>query len=60
MEGIAHDALVTKEKDDIRGAAIISDYQEAYTKASDDSFIKDITRETKEASLKINEIVTFL
>jgi hypothetical protein len=60
LEIIAHDAFAAKEKDDVRGTAIIPDYREANVKASDDSFIIDITRQTRETSMKIDEIISLL
>jgi carbonic anhydrase/acetyltransferase-like protein (isoleucine patch superfamily) len=60
LENLAHDAFVAKEKDDSRGAAIIPNFHHANTRASEDSFIIDLSRQTKEATLKIREMISLL
>jgi carbonic anhydrase/acetyltransferase-like protein (isoleucine patch superfamily) len=57
LESIADNVLHTKEKDDIRGTAIIPDYQEAYAKAGDDSFVKNTRIEMEESVKKIKKII---
>jgi carbonic anhydrase/acetyltransferase-like protein (isoleucine patch superfamily) len=57
---IVHDALLAKEKDDTRGMAIIPGYRHAALKTSEDPFIIDLTRQTKEASMQINEVISLL
>ncbi len=60
LDKITKDALLVKEKDDQRGAAIIPLYQETYKKAAEDSFIREITREYRMAAEKIKEIISSL
>jgi hypothetical protein len=60
IESMAHDARGAKEKDDKRAGKIIPDYQHAAMKASDDPFIVDLARQTKETSQKIKEMISLL
>ena len=47
QEEIARDTKRSKEKDDSRGMQIIGDYDTAHTSAHEDSFVKEVWRETE-------------
>jgi hypothetical protein len=57
LEKIAQDAFSAKQKDDIRGEKIISDYTEAYTQAQDDAFITATRENTDKAVTRLKEII---
>ncbi|OIO80712.1 MAG: hypothetical protein COW11_06355 [Candidatus Omnitrophica bacterium CG12_big_fil_rev_8_21_14_0_65_43_15] len=57
QEKIARDVQVSKEKDDKRGAKIISDYAFAHPVAADDSFVKQTWDDTKKMQREISALI---
>ncbi len=57
LETVARKTQQSKEKDDVRGRRIISDYDEVTKKANDDSFIKDSWAEAERIRNEIKVIV---
>jgi len=60
QEEIAKSVQSSKEKDDIRGARIITDYAEAHAPASDDSFVKQTHGETQTMKKEIEKLLSKL
>jgi NDP-sugar pyrophosphorylase family protein len=60
LEQISEGTYKAKEKDDVRGMKIIPDYEEAYIKAGEDSFIVSTRQETANAVKKIKELILSL
>ena len=56
-ERIARDTQRSKERDDIRGKKIISDYLEANTQAPDDGFVKETWEKSKTINAKLADII---
>ena len=59
-ERIARDTHRSKERDDIRGRKIISDYSEANTQAPDDGFVKETWEKSKFVKVKLKDLVARL
>lgn len=57
QEQIAESVRLSKEKDDKRGARIISDYMEAHTPASEDSFVKQTMQETQQLRKEVETLL---
>lgn len=57
---IAADTESSKARDDERGNRIIDDYKFTHESASEDSFIKDIRKQTEELKAEIEIIREFL
>jgi len=57
QEKIARDVQISKEKDDKRGAKIISDYAFAHPVAADDSFVKQTWDDTKKMQREISALI---
>jgi hypothetical protein len=57
---IAQDTHQSKERDDIRGKKIISDYSEANTQAPDDGFVKETWEKSKMSQARLKDLVSRL
>jgi len=57
---IAECVQESKEKDDKRGASIIPDYSEAHSPASEDGFVKETWKKTKEIQEEIKNLIAKL
>lgn len=60
QERIAKDVQVSKEKDDNRGARIISDYAHAHSPASSDSFVKETWEVTNKLASDVEGLLAKL
>ena len=60
QQEIAKSVQSSKEKDDIRGARVITDYAEAHAPASEDSFVKQTHAETHEMKKEIEKLLAKL
>jgi hypothetical protein len=60
QEQVAASVLRSKEKDDIRGKAVIRDYQYVNTLAADDSFITDLRKTTNDLKEEVAGIIKSL
>ncbi|PIQ83004.1 MAG: hypothetical protein COV76_00690 [Candidatus Omnitrophica bacterium CG11_big_fil_rev_8_21_14_0_20_64_10] len=54
---IAEEVQSSKEKDDKRGASVISDYAEAHPPASQDSFVKETRKVTEQIVSEIDALI---
>ena len=59
-EKIAQDTHRSKERDDIRGRKIISDYTDANTQAPDDGFVKETWEKSKAARAGLKDLISRL
>ena len=60
QEQVAASVLRSKEKDDIRGKAVIRDYQYVNTPAADDPFITDLLKTTNDLKDEVAGIIKIL
>lgn len=59
-EGLARDTQRSKERDDVRGRAIIPDYARANTQAPDDGFVKETWARAERARTELGALVAKL
>jgi carbonic anhydrase/acetyltransferase-like protein (isoleucine patch superfamily) len=60
QERIARDTQMSKERDDIRGKKIITDYAEANTQAPDDGFVKETWEKARTVRAELQDLATRL